>query len=126
MNSAEKLSALLAAVLVAVCLLLSFRSAPQGIVPEKAADEKAIMTGGDVEKELILLPSGKVDLNTATLEELCMVPGIGEKIAGDIISWRSENGSFGSFDQLVDEIDGIGKNNIEDMRRYLLLEDDAS
>lgn len=126
MNSAEKLSALLAAVLVAACLLASFKSAPQGIVPERQADEQSIMEGGDAENTGIRLQNGRIDLNTASLAELCTVPGIGEKIAGSIISWREENGSFKSFSQLVDEIDGIGENNIEDMQRYLILEDDAS
>lgn len=126
MSKAEKLSVLLAAVLVAVCLLMGFKSPPQGTATEKQADERAVMTGGDIEETGIYLPDGKVNLNTATLDELCTVPGIGEKIAGDIIAWREENGSFRSVEQLVDEIGGIGKNNVEDMRIYLVLEDDAS
>lgn len=126
MSAAEKLSAGLAAVLVAVCLLTGFKTAPQGIVPEKQADERAVMVGGDVEKTEIHIPGGKVNLNTASADELCFVPGIGEAIAQKILDWRAENGNFKSFEELVDEIDGIGENNIEDMRRYLVLEDDAS
>ena len=126
MSGAEKKSALIAAVLVAVCLLASFKSAPQGFSMQKSADRQAVMTGGDGEQSDELLPGDTVNINTASAEELCLIPGIGDAIAQKIIEWREENGSFTSIEELVDAIDGIGENNIEDMRRYLVLEDDAS
>ena len=125
MSGAEKKSALIAAVLVAVCLLASFISVPQGFSAQKSAERTAIMTGGDDDKSEELLPGDTVNINTATLEELCLIPGVGDAIAQRIIDWRAENGSFASIDELVDAIDGIGENNIEDMRMYLTLEDDA-
>ena len=126
MTKAEKLSVLLAVLLVAVCLLGSFGSAPQGIATERSADAAGIMRGGNIGNAEIDLQSGKINLNTASFDELCLVPGIGEKLAGDIIAWREDNGSFASFEEFVDEIDGIGENNIEGMRIYLSLGDDAS
>ena len=125
MSGAEKKSALIAAVLVAVCLFASFISVPQGFSAQKSAERTAIMTGGDDDKSEELLPGDTVNINTATLEELCLIPGVGDAIAQRIIDWRAENGSFASIDELVDAIDGIGENNIEDMRMYLTLEDDA-
>ena len=125
MSGAEKKSALIAAVLVAVCLLASFISVPQGFRTQKSAEEKAIMTGGDEDESDELLPGDTVNVNTAPLEELCLIPGVGDTIAQRIIDWRAENGSFASIDEFVDAIDGIGENNIEDMRMYLTLEDDA-
>lgn len=126
MTSAEKLSALLAAVLIAVCALTGLRSAPQGIAAEKTAGEQAILTGEDGEESDELLPGDTVNINTASLEELCLIPGIGEATAQKILDWRGEHGNFTSIEEFVDEIDGIGENNIENMRMYLALEDDAS
>ena len=125
MSGAEKKSALIAAALVAVCLLASFISVPQGFSTQKSAERQAIMTGGDDDESEELLPGDTVNINTATIEELCLIPGVGDTIAQRIIDWRAENGSFASIDEFVDAIDGIGENNIEDMRMYLTLEDDA-
>lgn len=125
MSGAEKKSALIAAALVAVCLLASFISVPQGFSAQKSAERTAIMTGGDDDESEELLPGDTVNINTAGIEELCLIPGVGDTIAQRIIDWRAENGSFASIDEFVDAIDGIGENNIEDMRMYLTLEDDA-
>lgn len=50
---------------------------------------------------------GKVNLNSATAEQLDSLPGVGEVTAKRIIDWRTEHGSFTSIDQLQ-EVDGIG------------------
>ena len=54
----------------------------------------------------------KMDINTASIKDLCEVDGIGEKTAEKIIFRRQELGSFSAFEQL-DEIDGIGNSTIE-------------
>ncbi|MGN8897502.1 ComEA family DNA-binding protein [Flavonifractor sp. HCP28S3_F3] len=51
---------------------------------------------------------GKVDLNTATAEELMTLPGIGEKRAEAIIAYREANGPFRIPEELT-EVDGIGE-----------------
>ena len=49
-----------------------------------------------------------VDLNTATLEQLDALPGVGPVTAQRIVDWRAAHGRFTSVDQLR-EVSGIGE-----------------
>ena len=52
-------------------------------------------------------PAGPVDVNTATAEELTVLPGVGPATARAIVEDRERNGPFGSVDDL-DRVPGIG------------------
>jgi competence protein ComEA len=62
--------------------------------------------------------TGIVNLNTAGLEELCTLPGIGETKAQAIIDFRGENGPFGSIDDIT-KVKGIGAKTLEKIRHRL-------
>ncbi|APA75341.1 ComEA family DNA-binding protein [Mycobacterium avium] len=56
-----------------------------------------------------------VDLNTATVQELDALPGVGPVTAAAIVAWRQTNGRFTSVDQLAD-VEGIGPARLEKLR----------
>lgn len=61
-----------------------------------------------VESEALPVPLGPVDINTADLEELQRLNGVGPVLAQRIIDYREEHGPFRSVDELL-EVSGIGE-----------------
>jgi competence protein ComEA len=57
----------------------------------------------------------KVNINTATLEELGTLPRVGPVTAQGIIDWRKEHGPFASVDEL-DAVEGIGPKLMESLK----------
>ncbi|MEV5610251.1 ComEA family DNA-binding protein [Streptomyces sp. NPDC052225] len=62
--------------------------------------------------------AGPIGLNTATVEQLDTLPGVGPVLAQHIIDYRTEHGGFRSVDELR-EVNGIGDRRFEDLQNLV-------
>lgn len=65
--------------------------------------------------------TGVVNLNSATAEELALLPGVGPSKAAAIIRYRTEHGAFKRVDDLA-EVKGFGAKALEKLRPHLAIE----
>ncbi|BEP29906.1 helix-hairpin-helix domain-containing protein [Helicovermis profundi] len=59
--------------------------------------------------------------NLLKAKELLAIPGIGQVYADRIINYRNKNGSFKSFEELMN-VKGIGEKKYENMKEYFIIE----
>ncbi|MFI8216383.1 helix-hairpin-helix domain-containing protein [Streptomyces sp. NPDC085932] len=64
------------------------------------------------------LPGAPVSLNTATLDQLDTLPGVGPVLAQHIVDYRTQHGGFRSVDELR-EVNGIGDRRFADLRNLV-------
>lgn len=64
--------------------------------------------GGEVSKEggFTGQDDGRININTASKEQLCSLPGIGEAKAESIISYREQNNGFSAMEEIMN-VEGI-------------------
>jgi competence protein ComEA len=103
------------------------RDGQQVLVPERAPVAAAAGAGGAGAAATGGTAAGAagtgagaapVDLNTATLEELQTLDGVGPTTAEKILKLREERGGLGGVDDL-DEVPGIGEKKLEALRAQL-------
>lgn len=72
----------------------------------------------EIKNENTAKDSSKININTATLEELDKLPGVGEATANKIISHREENGQFKTIED-IKNVNGIGDKKFEKMKELI-------
>ncbi len=69
-----------------------------------------------------ILPAEKsINLNSAKLEELITLPGIGQKTAQKIIDYRSTHKRFRNINELL-EVKGIGESKLSKLKKYIYID----
>lgn len=84
---------------------------------------------GDPERDLTVRPATdalhhRIELNTASPEELTLVPGIGAARAQKIVDHRRKQGGFSAIDDLA-KVDGFSGGLVSRLRRYLYIQSSA-
>ena len=101
--------------LTAVNLAAEVEDGQQVIVPARGA-------AGTVAGSAVLEPGApgapKLSLGTATAEQLDELDGIGPTLSERIVEYRTENGGFGSLEELR-EVEGIGEKRFETLHEAL-------
>jgi competence protein ComEA len=89
----------------------------QVLVPVRAP---AAAAGSAAAPASTTAPAPPVNLNTATLEQLDTLDGVGPATAQKILDYRQAHGGFGSIDEL-DQVPGIGAKRLAALREHLQL-----
>lgn len=69
-------------------------------------------------------PAAKVNINSASVEQLTELPGVGAKLAARIVEHRQKQGPFKSTQELMN-VKGIGEKNLQKLQPYLSTSDPA-
>lgn len=107
-----------------VLATLAFVSAFAGLFFYRLSNTELGLEGADYVESSgsyeYLTGSGGVNINTASLEELMVLPGIGETRARSIIKYREGNGDFESIADVC-EVTGIGEGVYADIRELICI-----
>ena len=103
--------------LSAVNLAAKVEDGRQVLVPERAPRASAAASGGAAAAPAVV-PGQPLNLNTATLEQLDTLTGVGPATAQKILEFREENGGFGSVEELA-EVPGIGEKRLASLKEQV-------
>lgn len=84
----------------------------------KGVNNTKDIENAEIKNENTEKDSSKININTATLEELDKLPGVGEATANKIISHREENGQFKNIED-IKNVNGIGDKKFENMKELI-------
>ena len=91
------------------------------VVPKKGEEVNSELAQAPTSQKKEVGKEVKVNINTATVEELKTLKGIGEKKAEAIIEYRKKNGSFKNKEELM-KVRGIGKKLYESFQERVIVQ----
>jgi competence protein ComEA len=91
-------------------ILVPYKSQEGAVLPQE--------TNGNTEDSQIIYP---ININTATLDELILLPGIGEVKGQAIIDYREANGPFVVIEQ-IQNVSGIGPTTFENIKDLITVD----
>ena len=84
-------------------------------VPKKGENTTNIQSQEEQIENIQIKSEKKININTASMDELDTLPGIGEATAQKIIDYRKEKGKFSKIEDLK-EVSGIGESKYEKIK----------
>ncbi len=66
------------------------------------------------------LVKGPINLNSATMEDLIGLPGVGEVLAKRIWDYRAQHGKFSRLEDL-EQVKGLGKSKVQALREHVVV-----
>lgn len=100
----------------AINLARRLRDEDQLVIPTRAPPTPVTpSTGREAGPAAVPQPLAPVNINTATLDQLDSLPGIGPAIGQRIIDYRAEHGPFRTVDEL-DNVNGISSTMVDELR----------
>ena len=110
--------ALLVAVLFAFTVMPCSAQQADKSAAKPAATEKA-------KKHAKATVTGKLNINTATAEQVAQLPGVSPKKAQGLIDYRTKNGNFKNFEDLQ-KIPGIQQKKINKLKDFIIFEGETT
>ncbi|MGL5348104.1 MAG: helix-hairpin-helix domain-containing protein [Peptostreptococcaceae bacterium] len=87
------------------------------IIPKKGEIlDINIEGGGSIDSN-----NSKININSASIDELDTLPGVGEATANKIVSYRDENGKFKSIEE-IKNVNGIGDKKFLELKDKIIVE----
>lgn len=91
-----------------------------GVTASSGGSSSSNSSGGSSSSSSSTSKSKKININTATQDELDSLPGIGPSTAQKIITYRKENGKFQSIEELK-EVKGIGDSKFNEIKDLICI-----
>jgi len=83
-----------------------------------------VLAGGMLAAD-VQAAAGQVNINTASAEELQLLPRVGPALATRIVEFREANGLFASVEELM-RVRGVGERSFETLRPYLSVKGEST
>lgn len=86
--------------------------------PLKTQIEQKLIQNNIIQKKQDVVLDKKININEADVAQLMKIPGIGSKLANEIIQYKNKNGNFTYMEQLLD-IPGLGEKKLNRIKNFI-------
>lgn len=99
-----------------IAVIFWYRSTPRSLNPS----ENAGNTASSQKYSSKAFVNGKLNINGAAVEDLMLLPGIGQTLAERIVEYRQQNGPYTNILELL-LVEGFGQTRLEEITEYITI-----